>query len=214
MYYGAMIGRIEGEIVAKDESSVIVNVNGVGYKIFLTDSLLADFLDAHGQRATFWIYTSVRENALELFGFNNITDKLIFERLLSVSGIGPKTALNVLTIAPAETLKHAVDEEDSSLLTKVSGIGPKSAKKIVIELKGKLDDIQIEGASDAPSGDSEVLDALQALGYTIVQARNALREISPTITDSSERIRAALKHFSVWSIPLNPGGHAATMQSP
>ena len=111
-----MIGRIEGKIVARDESSVIVDVSGVGYKVFLTDSLLADFLNAHGQMATFWIYTSVRENALELFGFKNITDKLIFERLLSVSGIGPKTATKLLR--EYGSLDNLIEYREQALSTK------------------------------------------------------------------------------------------------
>ncbi|MCA9353595.1 Holliday junction branch migration protein RuvA [Candidatus Nomurabacteria bacterium] len=186
-----MIGVIRGEIIEKDGKRIIVDTGGVGYSIYMTET---DIISTKiGESVFLYTYMAVKENAIELYGFFEEGDKEIFERLLSVSGIGPRSALSILGIAPRETLLRAISSGDSSYLTQVSGIGKKTAEKIVLELRDQLKDIQID---EGLRGKTDALEALISLGYKKEEARDAIKSVSEEIEDLNEMIREALKIIS------------------
>ncbi len=188
-----MIAYLEGEIIAKFNNSLVIKSNQVGYKLFLSDKLL----DAYkiGDEAKFCLYHNLKEDASDLYAFNNWSDVLMFELLLSVSGIGPKSALGILAIASIADIKAAVDLGDSELLTKVAGIGKKTAARLVLELKNKLKNFILSGKESAmiSSTSYDELEALISLGYSLAEAREALSLIDPQLEGSSSRLKAALQ---------------------
>jgi Holliday junction DNA helicase RuvA len=144
----------------------------------------------------FWTYLVVREDALDMYGFTDQTEVNFFELLIGVSGIGPKSALAILSLAPPETLRKAITSGDTGYLTKVSGVGRKSAEKIVLELRDKLGAIDLPGLREDLERESDSIEGLQALGYSLREAREALRKVPDNVTDPSERIRQALKSLN------------------
>lgn len=185
-----MIGHLSGTVVAVELDHLILSAGGVGYKLFSTQETLAGLQT--GVATELWTHLAVRENALDLYGFATREALHFFELLLSVSGIGPRSALSVLGIAQVETLRAAIASGDPGYLTKVAGIGKKTAEKIVLELSGKVG-VASEEASAARQGDEDALAALTGMGYTVAEAREALRAVPRDIADSGERLRAALK---------------------
>jgi Holliday junction DNA helicase RuvA len=188
-----MIATLKGTVVYKDLHMVVLDVGGVGYKVFCTTDTVLDVLP--GQPMFLWTYLAVRETALDLFGFKDKETLELFELLIGISGIGPKTALGILNVASPAMLRQAVAEEDTSYLTRVSGIGKKNAEKIVLELRDKLvttaDD---KGINMRAEGDA--MEALVSLGYTERDAREALKKVSKEIENTSERVKQALKILS------------------
>ena len=193
-----MIASLKGTVAHLDSRYVILDVNGVGYKVFVTDDTL------HGMKksaeASFWTYLAVREDALDLYGFTTKKDKDFFELLISVSGIGPKSALNIMSLVSSDQLVSAIRTGSTSHLVKVSGIGRKTAEKIVLELKDKLGSIEsAEGREIAAelSSDMDVIEALKALGYDADDAREALKKVGVDSKgndlDVSSKVKAALK---------------------
>ncbi len=190
-YYVDMIGHLTGHIIHQDLKSVILDVKGVGYKVYTNTA----FLQAHKEtEVSFWTYLAVRETALDLYGFKTKDEIDFFELLISVSGIGPKSALGILSIASIQNLRHAISSGDTSHLVKVSGIGKKNAEKIVIELKDKLDEVG-DGEESQIKGDLDALEALKSLGYGEREARGALKKVSD-VEGAGEKIRKALKLLS------------------
>ena len=190
---GIMISYLKGKIRNKGNGFVILEVNNIGYQVFLAPLLYADL--NLNQEMEFYTYQQVREDALNLYGFKNMEDLELFELLLSISGIGPKSALGVMSIATVADIKESIFRGDPALLTKVSGIGRKTAERVVLELKEKIGKLVIDdGKSYANNlGSSDEIDALMALGYSLSQAREALNGVGATTKDSGERIRQALK---------------------
>lgn len=189
-----MIGGLEGRIKEKGAGFIILSVQGVGYKIFVT----AETYQALDVEGTVHLHThlAVREDALTLFGFRNHDELRLFEMLIGVSGIGPKSALAILSLTDATTLTSAIARGESSYLTKVSGIGRKNAEKIILELKDKLGDFTKDMEESTTATESEVLEALEGLGYGVREARDVLRGIPREITDTGERLKEALKRLS------------------
>ena len=185
-----MIGHLIGRVTAIRPGYAIVTAGGVGYKVFATRELLLTLKE--DTEASVWTHLAVRESILDLYGFSNEEELRLFELLLTVSGIGPKSALAILDIASVETLRSAVSAGNASYLTKVSGIGKKTAEKIVLELRDKVG-ASIEGNAASLHGDEEALEAMRALGYTQAEARDALRKVPQEIERSNERLREALK---------------------
>jgi Holliday junction DNA helicase RuvA len=187
-----MIARIEGIVVHIADKFVIVDVSGVGYKLNITiDTMSLITLGAH---ASFWVYTAVRENSIDLYGFKNINELSFFELLLDVSGIGPRSALSILAIAPIDTLKRAIATGDVGYLNKVSGIGKKTAEKIILELRDKLQAFKDD--NDTPGllrDESDIVEALKSLGYSQNEAREALKEVPSTTIGTNARIKEALQ---------------------
>jgi Holliday junction DNA helicase RuvA len=191
-----MISFLRGKIIHKSLNSAILEVNNIGYQIFAGENFLAELrLNAEAE-----IYThhTIREDASDLYGFKNSEDLELFGLLLTVSGVGPKSALGVLSLASAGDIKEAIARDDASLLTKVSGIGKKTAERVVLELKNKI--IRTAGTttvlSSLTSGSSDEIDALMSLGYSLSEAREALNALGSEIMDSGERVKAALKKMA------------------
>lgn len=187
-----MIRYLRGTIIEINPQNTIIDVSGVGYGIFVSEHISAGLVC--GEDVEMHIYTHVREQEISLYGFHEVQDRAIFELLISVSGIGPKAALNILSIADAGAIAAAVHNKDLSILTKVSGIGKRMAEKIVIELFGKLDNFALKDAQQA-NDDSNVIDALKSMGYTVGESREALSHVDKEITEVSERIKSALKNL-------------------
>lgn len=192
-----MISYLKGKILNKGKGYIILETNNVGYQVFVSPIIFADF--QIGQEAQIYTHQYVREDALDLYGFRSLEELELFELLISISGIGPKSALGVLAIASAADIKDSIARGDSHLLTKVSGIGKKTAERVVLELREKVGFLESgignqELGKGNASGDE--IDALMALGYSMQQARDALRSVDASVKDSGERIREALKGLS------------------
>lgn len=167
-----------------------MDVCGIGYKIFTTTGTLSNTEET----VSLWTYLVVREQALDLYGFATQEELGLFELLISVSGVGPKSALAILSVARVKDLKRAIASGETSHLTSVSGIGKKVAHKIVLELKDKILDMPSDD-SGALSSEVEALEALKSLGYREADAREALRAIENPDLGTNERITRALKHL-------------------
>lgn len=187
-----MISRLKGILETKAEKYVIMDIGGVGFKVFVSAATLEN-LPAAGQFAALHTHLNVREEALDLYGFLTQEELKFFELLLTISGVGPKVALGVLSIASVKTLVSAVAKGEVEFLTKVSGIGTKIAQKIILELKDKIVKLGFEAGEAATLEDYEVIDALIGLGYTPNQARRAVRDLPKNIKGVEKRIKEALK---------------------
>jgi len=190
-----MLAFIRGKILNKGNGYVILETDSIGYQIFVNAVAYADL--NIGQEVEFYLYHHVREDMNDLYGFKNFSELEFFKLLLSVSGVGPKSALGILGMASAADIKESIGRGDPSLLTKVSGIGKKTAERIVLELRGKIDYLApVKGGGSGVSANSDEIDALMSLGYSLQQAREALNSVDANIKESGERIRAALRSLS------------------
>lgn len=187
-----MIGFLEGTVRALSAGRAIISVGGVGYKVAAVKQTLLKLTP--GKDTSLWTHLVVREDVLDLYGFETEPELRFFEMLLTVSGVGPRSALAILDIASIETMRTAIARGNSEYLTKVSGIGRKTAEKIVIELREKVG-VGDEGTSLALKGDEEALEAMRSLGYSPAEARDALRKVPHDITGSNDRLREALKQL-------------------
>lgn len=188
-----MIGSLKGTVLYKDLHYLILDVGGVGYKVFVTAETSLEAMP--GDSLSLWTYLAVRETALDLFGFKDKESLDIFELLIGISGIGPRTALGIENVASPSVLRQAVAEGDTSYLTRVSGIGKKIADKIVLELKDKLV-AKDEDKSVDFRAEGDALEALVSLGYSEREARQTLKKIPKEIESASERVKQALKILS------------------
>ncbi len=188
-----MIAFIRGRVITKSSSYAVIETAGIGYQVFLGEALLNEL--PSGIEVEVYTHHQVREEASDLYGFKTVDDLELFELLLTVSGIGPKSALGILNLATAGDVREAIIRGDDGLLTKVTGIGKKTAQRLVLELKNKI--VRVSGAPSAsgrgPLGGGDELDALMSLGYSLSEARAALNQVEPEITDSGERVKAALR---------------------
>lgn len=183
-----MISHLTGTVLEKSARFAIVDVSGVGYRVFATEDTLRKL--KIGAVTKLRTHHAVREDSEELFGFIGEDDLKLFELLLGVPGIGPKTALNILNVATPETLRKSITSGETAYLTKIGGIGKKTADKIILELREKL------GASEEGEGLKEEVDALEALkslGYSHGEARDALKNTPKEMTGTSDRVKHALK---------------------
>lgn len=183
-----MIGRVSGAVVGVRRDAILVDVEGVGYLVSTTHHVRAAY--RAGQNITLLTHHVTREETDDLYGFISEEDLSFFELLLTVSGVGPKTALAVMNLADVNNLKRAIASGEAAYLRKVSGIGRKTAERLVLELKDKLSD----EAGGAPLGeDIDVLEALRSLGYPDREARGALKQLPQKLAGTSEKLREALK---------------------
>jgi len=187
-----LIAQLEGTILYMKSAYVVIGVSGVGYKVFSTEWTLGQI--AGKPKVALFTHTYVREDTLALYGFLTLAELEMFELLISVSGIGPKAALGILTIADPDTIRAAVSTEDSTILTRVSGVGKKTAQRVILELKNKVADLPL-GTESGVLADSEALEALTSLGYSVSVAREALKSVPKETTDTSERVKIALKNL-------------------
>lgn len=188
-----MIAQLKGEVTEMRDSYIILLVNGVGYKVHTTLEAIKNIKKSDNPIISINTHLAVRENALDLYGFLKNDELNFFKMLISISGIGPKTAVAILNVADVDTLKTAISTGESSYLTKVSGIGKKNAEKIILELRDKLGVIDQKEDATLMKDEIETIEALQALGYSIREARDAMKKISKDAKTPSERIKEALK---------------------
>lgn len=185
-----MIGYLSGTIIFRSEKHIIIQAGSVGYKVFVTTDILSQV--TIGNQIELWIYTAVREDTLDLFGFTSPELQELFELLITISGIGPKSALGILSIADTGSLVHAIKTDNVGYLTQVSGIGKKTAEKIVLELKDKVEKLSLATTTIENDTMRDVVDALVAMGYHDRAIREVLRSIDTDHTDYSRIIREAL----------------------
>lgn len=189
-----MIAHLSGTLLFTNDRFAVIDVNGVGYKVSITLDALRTLKRTQGERISLWIHTIVREDVLDLYGFLERDELEFFEMLISVSGIGPKSALGILSIAGVPHLREAIAHGNAAALTKVSGIGAKSAQKIILELRDKLGAIEDKEGSTLHQ-EHDAIEGLVALGYAERDAREALKHVSSDIMGTGARIKQALKQL-------------------
>lgn len=187
-----MIGLLKGMVELRDDPYILIDVSGVGYKVLVNSDILSSY--QKGDAITLFTYTHVREDLLELYGFATHQDLKLFEQLISVSGVGPKTALGIFLLGSSEEIIHAIVKGNVSFFTGVSRLGKKNAQKIIIELKNKvggIGDLDLSNSSDFHS--DEVIETLQALGFTVQEAGHAIRAMDGSLKTTQEKVKFALK---------------------
>ncbi|MCC6934605.1 MAG: Holliday junction branch migration protein RuvA [Candidatus Yanofskybacteria bacterium] len=189
-----MIGYIEGTVVHIGEKQAIVSAGGIGYPLTLLPKILAS-LSENQEGVKVFVYSklNLREGTYDFYGFTRIDDLELFRLLTSISGLGPKTALQIMSTVEPRHLKEAVAAEDPQALRKISGLGLKTAQRLVVELQGKLDYIDATGTDlGALDMEAQALEALVSLGYSQTQAKEALKQVKDA-TDLGDRVRKALQ---------------------
>jgi Holliday junction DNA helicase RuvA len=190
-----MIGRLTGVIAEKSPPLVLIDVNGVGYELDVPMSSFYN-LPGLGERATLLTHFVVREDAQQLFGFLTNAERNAFRQLIRISGVGPRTALSILSGLSVAELTQAIAQQQAGRLVKVPGIGKKTAERLLLELKGKLGpELAAPGAVLMNDNQSDIVQALQALGYNEREAATALKALPPDV-GVSEGIKLALKALS------------------
>jgi Holliday junction DNA helicase RuvA len=194
-----MIAHLRGLLLSKSPNQIIVECSGVGYEVAISVATFSALPD-EGATAALHIYTNVREDQIALFGFAEMTEKRLFEKLLTISGIGPKLAITVLSGISAERLVAAIRSGDHATLTRIPGIGKKTAERVVLELKDKLEALAVPASADevaphGPAGD-DAISALVNLGYQRPVAQKAVEgalKREPELSSDFERLfRAAM----------------------
>ena len=190
-----MISYLSGVIKDILENTVIIDVGGVGYRVVIPERL-QNSLSKKGEKINLYIYSSihVREGTLEMYGFKDLAELRFFELLITVSGIGPKHAQNILSSVDLQTLQLAIVQGDDTYLKKVSGIGGKTAQRMILELKTKVMTQNLSASETRDLGvEGEIIDALVALGYSTYQAREALKEVSKKSKNIEDKVKEALR---------------------
>lgn len=185
-----MIATIEGVVAEKIGDTLVIELGGIGYEVLVTASDWG--AAAAGKSAKFYIYDHIKEDTHSLFGFSSTASKQLFVKLLSVNGVGPKVAMQVMGAATLDRLQQAIAAGDTDLFKGVSGVGKKTAERIMLDLRGKVAATGVVGA--ASSGDA-AYQALLGLGYSSQQAADAVAKIPVDITDEQLRVKAALKQL-------------------
>lgn len=179
-----MLAFLRGTILEKGLNYLIVENQGLGYKVFVTPEIMQKPI---GEEAALYVYHKVSEDGQSLFGLPNFQALQFFELLITVSGVGPKVALAILSSATVDSVKQAIGSQDAGLFTRISGIGNKTAERIIVDLKNKVGSLSTGGGEGV-----EVFDALLALGYNQREARDVLNKIDRSLT-AAEQIRQALR---------------------
>ena len=188
-----MIGRITGTLIEKHPPQVMVDIGGIGYEVDVPMSTFYN-LPACGERVTLYTHLAIREDAHLLYGFGTDSERQAFRQLLKVSGIGAKTALSVLSGMSVTELANAIAAQEVGRIIKVPGIGKKTAERLLLELRDKFSaaTATVASAGIQPSGESDILNALNALGYNDKEASWAVRQLPPDLS-VSDGIRQSLK---------------------
>lgn len=190
-----MIYSVSGKLAAKEGQLAVVSVGGVGMKLFVS-ARTAERLPAVGSDAEFFTHLHVREDALDLYGFTAREELAFFEMLISVSGIGPKSALSILDTAPLNELRAAIKEGRPDLITRASGVGRKTAERVIVELRGKVVSVKSDLVVGRMEDDADLVEALSNLGYRREEARAALQKVGPEASGMEARLKAALAALS------------------
>lgn len=192
-----MIAHLNGTIRLKEAAGIVVDVQGVGYQVFVSAQTFQT-LPAEGTEIFLHIHSHIKEDQWSLFGFSDLEEKTIFQKLIKVSGVGPKTAMTLLSGLPVDQLCEAIHAGDTARLRQAPGIGQKAAERIVVELKGKVE-LLANRNGVIPRGAKildEALSALIHLGYTKSQAESALQKIKKTDLELGEIIRLGLQNLA------------------
>ena len=185
-----MIAKLKGKIEYLRDNYAVIDVNGVGYKVHFSAYTFGKV--AGTEQVDVFVHTYVREDTLALYGFLTMEELEMFELLISISGIGPKAGLGILSIATPKTIKTAILNEDPSILTRVSGIGKKTAERVILELKNKVADMP-ESEKEETVSDVDSIEALVTMGYSVTEARDALKALPKDVKDIGARVKLALK---------------------
>jgi len=191
-----MIAHVYGTVVEKFNSSVIVDVHGVGYEVSVA---LGDYEQAVlNEEMKFYTHHHIREQSQELFGFTSLAAKKLFELLITVQGVGPKAALAILSLGDSETVRNAIANSDAVFVAKASGVGKRIAERVVVDLADKVGlalrtDVSPVGLSQPINHSDEALEALMALGYSLNDATRALEGV-PNDLSTADRVTQALKN--------------------
>lgn len=203
MYY-----YLNGELIYRDLNTCVIDCGGVGYKLTVSFLTSEAFITKVGKTVKLFTHLAVREDGIELFGFGSYEEKECFNRLTSVSGVGPKAAMNILSTMTPEKLAVAICTDDKKAIAKAPGIGAKSAARIILELKDKMSKEMLDSDNDftaasssassfvSNSAISEAAEALSVLGYDRNTVLSVLKNIDPSITDTGEIIKLALKKLA------------------
>ena len=192
-----MFAHIEGTVAEKNADSIVLDVHGVGFLLTVSGATLAA-APAAGERMKLYTVLNVREDAMELFGFYSREEKRMYERLRGVSGVGSRMAMQVLSGMSLRDLSVALAAGDVHALTRIPGIGKKTAQRLVLELRDKIDETQLTGASVSPiaassGAEAEAVSALIALGFTASEAAKAVGQVAGQTDDANQMIFLALK---------------------
>lgn len=191
-----MIERLIGTVAKLDKDSVVVMVGGVGLAVRVPRTI-HELVHGPGDMVTLFTHLIVREDELSLYGFPNEDERNLFETLISVSGVGPRTGLAILSTLTVEQLRGSVMRDQPEILTRVPGIGKKTAEKIIFELKSKLKAATMPELALISDSDSDVIAALTALGYSVVEAQSAISAIPRDAPkDVETRVMLALQYFT------------------
>jgi Holliday junction DNA helicase RuvA len=184
-----MIITLAGSITEKLGDSLVVEAGGIGYEVVVTVETWG--AARPGQESKYYIYEHIREDAHQLYGFTDLAGRQLFIQLIGVNGVGPKSAMQILSAGGTSRLQQAIESGDPGLLKGITGVGPKTAQRIVLDLRGKL---ELGPGGLAPVADS-AYQALVGLGYTPAQATQAVAAIPEGLTSDQDRIKAALKYI-------------------
>lgn len=198
-----MFSYLSGYLTEKNETFVVIDVSGVGFKVYTSSTSLNSVVTkTENDKVTFYTYLYIKEGIMDLYGFSTKEELSMFELLISVSGVGAKGAIAILSVANVQKLAVSIATNDVNTIKKASGIGAKTAQRIILELKDKIKNEALTGdTSDAlseeiisiPEGKSEAVSALMVLGYTKFEAEKAVAKIDSSVTDTEDIIKAALK---------------------
>ncbi len=191
-----MIASLSGRVIDISLDSIVLQVGGVGLQVYVPIQLREDL--RIGENLQLFTYLAVREDSLTLYGFSTLEEREFFSLLIGVSGIGPKLALAGISTLNPDTIRRAVLHEQSEVFTRIPGVGKKTAQRILIHLQDKVTALEgLELVADMDDADTQVLEALVSLGYSVVEAQAALQAIPKDTPDDVEiRIRLALQYFT------------------
>lgn len=192
-----MIGYLKGKILQKNQKYILLDVNGVGYKVFASDALLPEL--EKGQEIALFIYTNVKEDAISLYGFREEKEQNLFEKLISISGIGPKVGLDILG-SPLYIIQNAILNNDPKLLTQIKGIGKKTAERLILELKSKIDFTDFgmsekNQSTEKTQIDEDIIGALEGLGYEKYQIIKNFQKLPKEIETTEDKIKWFLQNL-------------------
>lgn len=186
-----MIAFVQGKIIDSDATSLTILANSVGYRVFVPGTI-AHSASQSPDMVSLYTYLHVKEAIMDLYGFESSKQRSIFELLVSVSGVGPRTALGILDAGTVEAISGAIVGQNEAFFTQVSGIGPRGAKKIIFELKNKMSDFDISITADTPAVSNDAAEALMGMGYNMSEISSTLSQLDTTLS-AEETIKDALK---------------------
>ena len=188
-----MIATLDGKVLLKLKNAIILDVGGVGYRVRLPDPLLAEL--RKGDELFCYTHLAIRGTEWNLFGFKRLEEMELFELLLTVQKVGPKAALAALSSMEPHAIAGAIASEQPNMLTHIPGIGKKTAQRMVLDLKGKVDDYITGTIATSRSNDADAISALTALGYSLAEAQEAVKSVDPNLS-LEEKIWASLQKLS------------------